>query len=153
MKDEKKFLERMAQQNNGVLKVDDVIEAAKDESCVLHKHFEWDDTEAAKQFRKDQARTLIQRCRITLVDSAPSHIRAFVSLSSDRESGGGYRLTTTVLSDDSMRLELIHDIELTITRWKSKLHLLDSDLAELLEKMETAVTRRSKTKPAAQLAA
>jgi|TARA_R110000822_G_scaffold176832_1_gene316882 hypothetical protein len=153
MKDEKKFLERLAQQNNGVLKVDDVIEAAKDESCVLHKHFEWDDTEAAKQFRKDQARSLIQRCRITLVDSSPSHIRAFVSLSSDRESGGGYRLTTTVLSDDSMRLELIHDIELTITRWKSKLHLLDSDLAELLEKMETAVTRRSKTKPAAQLAA
>ena len=153
MKDEKKFLERLAQQNNGVLKVDDVIEAAKDESCVLHKHFEWDDTEAAKQFRKDQARSLIQRCRITLVDSSPSHIRAFVSLSSDRESGGGYRLTTTVLSDDSMRLELIHDIELTITRWKSKLHLLDSDLAELLEKMETAVIRRSKTKPAAQLAA
>jgi cAMP phosphodiesterase len=76
-----------------------------------------------------------------------------VSLSSDRENGGGYRLTTTVLSDDSMRLELIHDIELTITRWKSKLHLLDSDLAELLEKMETAVTRRKKTQPAAQLAA
>jgi hypothetical protein len=153
MKDEKKFLERMAQQNNGVLKVDDVIEAAKDKSCVLHKHFEWDDTEAAKQFRKDQARSLIQRCRITLVDSVPSHIRAFVSLSSDRENGGGYRLTTTVLSDDSMRLELMHDIELTITRWKSKLHLLDSDLAELLEKMETAVTRRKKTQPAAQLAA
>ena len=60
MKDEKDFLEQMARQNNGVLMVDDVIEAAKDENCVLHKHFEWNDTEAARQFRKDQARSLIQ---------------------------------------------------------------------------------------------
>jgi hypothetical protein len=142
MKDEKKFLEQMARQNNGVLMVEDVIEAAKDESCVLHKHFEWDDTEAARQFRKDQARSLIQRCRITLLDRSPSHIRAFVSLPSDRETGGGYRLTLNVLNDEYMKAELIHDIELTIARWKGKLHLLDSDLVELLEQMDDAIKRR-----------
>ena len=136
MNEEKKFLESLARQNGGILKVDDVIEAAKDESCVLHSHFEWDDTEAAKAFRKEQARTLIQRCKITLVDRPDTHIRLFTSLSSDRENGGGYRLTSTVLNDEQMRLELIHDIEMTILRWRLKLHLLDDDFGELLLAME-----------------
>jgi hypothetical protein len=136
MNEEKKFLESLARKNGGILKVDDVIEAAKDESCVLHSHFEWDDTEAAKSFRKEQARTLIQRCRITLADRPTTYIRLFTSLPSDRENGGGYRLTSTVLNDEQMKLELIHDIELTIARWRLKLHLLDDELGELLLAME-----------------
>ena len=142
MNEEKKFLESLARQNGGILKVDDVIEAAKDESCVLHPHFEWDDTEAAKAFRKEQARTLIQRCKITLVDRPATHIRLFTSLPSDRESGGGYRLTSTVLNDERMKLELIHDIELTIARWRLKLHLLDDELGGLLLAMEENIKAR-----------
>ena len=142
MKAEKKFLEKLANQNNGILLVDDVIEAAKDKSCVLHHHFEWDDTEAAKAFRKEQARTLIQRCKITLVDRPATHIRLFTSLPSDRESGGGYRLTSTVLNDERMKLELIHDIELTIARWRLKLHLLDDELGGLLLAMEENIKAR-----------
>jgi len=139
MNAEKKFLEKLANQKGGILMVDDVIEAARDKSCVLHHHFEWDDTEAAKAYRKDQARSLIRRCKITLVDSPSAEIRAFTSLSSDRESGGGYRLTSTVLNDDQMRLEFIHDIELTIARWRSKLHLLDTKTAEILLALETSI--------------
>ena len=142
MNEEKKFLESLARKNGGILKVDDVIETAKDESCVLHSHFEWDDTEAAKSFRKEQARTLIQRCRITLADRPTTHIRLFTSLPSDRENGGGYRLTSTVLNDEQMKLELIHDIELTIARWRLKLHLLDDELGELLLAMEETIKTR-----------
>ena len=142
MNEEKKFLEGLARQNGGILKVDDVIEAAKDESCVLHSHFEWDDTEAAKAFRKEQARTLIQRCKITLVSRPDTHIRLFTSLPSDRENGGGYRLTSTVLNDEQMKLELVHDIELTIARWRLKLHLLDDELGELLLAMESSIKAR-----------
>ena len=140
MNAEKKFLERLANQKGGILMVDDVIEAAKDKSCVLHHHFEWDDTEAAKAYRKEQARSLIRRCKITLVDAPSAEIRAFTSLPSDRESGGGYRLTSTVLNDEQMRLEFMHDIELTIARWKSKLHLLDPRTAELLLDLEESIS-------------
>ena len=153
MNEEKKFLERLARQNGGILKVDDVIEAAKDESCVLHSHFEWDDTEAAKSFRKEQARTLIQRCRITLADRPTTHIRLFTSLPSDRENGGGYRLTSTVLNDEQMKLELIHDIELTIARWRLKLHLLDDELGELLLAMEETIKVRKEGSIQHQVAA
>ena len=45
---ERKFLEQLAKQKGGVLLVDDVIEVAKDPTCILHKHFQWDNTKAAE---------------------------------------------------------------------------------------------------------
>ena len=50
MNEERKYLEQMARRNNGVLMIDDVLQAAQDEDNILHRHFEWDDTEAAKQY-------------------------------------------------------------------------------------------------------
>jgi hypothetical protein len=151
MKEERKLLTDMARRNGGVLKVDDVLEEARREDSILHKHFEWDDTKAAANYRKEQARSLIQRCKITLVEGEPVSVRAFVSLPTDRESGGGYRLTSEVISNESQKGELLRDIQLTIARWSQKLHLLDQDIAELLEEVENRIN--SKTTQPQQAAA
>ena len=142
MNEERKYLEQMARRNNGVLMIDDVLQAAQDEDNILHRHFEWDDTEAAKQFRREQARSLIQKCKITVLDSTPTHVRAFISLPSDREAGGGYRMTANVLGNEDMKEEFEHDIRLTIARWTKKLHLLDIDLAKLIVQLETEIKHR-----------
>ena len=139
MKDERILLTKIALQNGGVLKVEDVLIEARDESSPLHKHFEWDDSEAAEQYRRQQARALIQKCKITLIDSQPVEIRAFVSLPTDRENGGGYRLTSEVMGDERMKAELLRDIQLTIARWTQKLHLLDQDLAEAILDLDSRV--------------
>lgn len=136
---ERRILTKLARKNGGLLKVDDVLDEAKDESSPLHTHFEWDDSVAAEAHRRAQARALIQRCKITLVESEPVQIRAFVSLPTDRENGGGYRLTSTVMSDEQLKEELLHDIRLTIQRWTKKLHLLDKDLADALIRIEDRV--------------
>ena len=151
MKEERKLLTDMARRNGGVLKVDDVLEEARREDSILHKHFEWDDTKTAANYRKEQARSLIQRCKITLVEGEPVSVRAFVSLPTDRESGGGYRLTSEVISNESQKEELLRDIRLTIARWSQKLHLLDQDIAELLEEVENRIN--SKTAQPQQAAA
>lgn len=143
---ERKLLTKLARKNGGMLLVDDVLTEAKDESSPLHKHFEWDDSVAAEAHRRYQARVLIQKCHITVVDVAPTTVRAFVSLQSDRETGGGYRLTTTVLDDDQMREELLRDIQYTIARWTKKFHLLDSITYDLLLKLEEQVTPTAKAK-------
>jgi len=140
MEQERKLLTKMARQNGGVLKVEDVLLAAQDEGSILHKHFEWDDTEAAAQYRKQQARALIARCKITMVETAPVEIRAFVSLPTDREAGGGYRLTSEVVGNEYMKAEMLRDIQLTIARWTQKLHLLDQDLADAILDLETRVS-------------
>ena len=141
---ERKLLTKLAKKNGGMLQVDDVLAEAQDEASPLHRHFEWDDTTAADAHRRYQARVLIQRCKITLVDTEPTKVRAFVSLQSDRETGGGYRLTTTVMSDDMLRAELLHDIQLTIARWTQQLHLLDSVTTDLIMKLEDHVTPKQR---------
>ena len=149
MKEERKLLTKIARQNGGVLKVEDVLTEARDEGSPLHKHFEWDDSEAAEQYRRQQARALIQKCKITLIDSQPIEIRAFVSLPADRENGGGYRLTSEVMGDERMRTELIRDIKLTIARWTQKLHLLDQDLAEAIIDLDSRVAQITEERKAA----
>lgn len=141
MEIERRVLTKIATQKGGILTVDDVLAEAQDESSPLHKHFEWNDSAAADAHRRYQARVLIQRCRITLVEPEPVQIRAFVSLQNDRETGGGYRLTTDVMNDDLRKEELLHDIRLTIARWTKKLHLLDSVTAELLIQVEKRVNK------------
>ena len=140
MEIEKKVLTKIAKSNGGVLKVTDVLEEARKEDSVLHRYFEWDNTEAAEKYRREQARALIQRCRIQLVETEPVQIRAFVSLPTDREHGGGYRLMSEVVSDDTLKAELVRDIQLTISRWTQKLHLLDKDLATMLLELEERVS-------------
>ena len=142
MNEERKLLEKMARQNGGVLMIDDVIAEAKDENSILHTHFEWDDSEAASQYRREQARSLIQKCKITVVTSEPTHVRAFVSLPSDRESGGGYRMVSDVMTNESMKEEFVHDLQLTIARWTKKLHLIDSDIADLIIQLDESLKQR-----------
>jgi len=141
MKEERKFLENMALRNGGLLLVDDVLAAAKDKKCVLHRHFEWDDTEAANQYRREQARGMIQKCKIIITESPDISIRAFVSLSDDQKNGGGYRMTATVLSDDDMKAQLLRDIRTTISRWKRQLHLLDVETLAIINRLEKVVSK------------
>lgn len=150
---ERKLLTRIARNMGGVLTVDAVLEEAQDENSPLHRHFEWDDTVAADAHRRYQARILIQRCRITIASPEPINIRTFVSLPTDRENGGGYRLTTTVMDDERMREELMHDIRLTIARWTKKLNLLDSVTADLLAQLEEHIAPRKKKTASARASA
>ena len=149
MKEERKLLTKIARQNGGVLKVEDVLAEARDEGSPLHKHFEWDDSEAAELYRRTQARSLIQKCKITLIDSQPVEIRAFVSLPTDRENGGGYRLTSEVVSNEQMRAEFVHDIQLTISRWTQKLHLLNGDLADAILDLDNRINALNEERKAA----
>lgn len=144
MKEERKFLERLTKERGGMLMVDDVLNAAKDPTCVLHKHFQWDDTKAAEAYRKMQARQLIQKCTVTIEKAPDVHIRAFVSLASDQYSGGGYRMTAEVLSDDDLKAQLLHEMLTVVTKWKKQINLLDEDTAEVINALENIVATQTK---------
>lgn len=59
-------LARISKRNGGILTPDAVVEDAQDESSPLHTQFEWDDGEAAKQWRLEQARTLIRSVKVEI---------------------------------------------------------------------------------------
>lgn len=140
--EERKVLEAIAREHNGLLMVDDVLDAAKDPTSVLHKHFQWDDDKAAESWRKHQARQLIQKVTVTIEKAPDVHIRAFVSLSTDQHDGGGYRMTANVLSNEHLKGQLLHDMQLALVKWKKQVNLLDTETEEILNRLEEIVTRR-----------
>lgn len=74
------ILVALADAHDGRLSPDIVVAAAIDPTSPLHSKFEWDDTEAAKEHRRNQARALIRSVRVefrteTFSFSAPAYIR------------------------------------------------------------------------------
>ena len=146
MKAERKFLERLAKQNGGMLMVDTVLDAARDPNCILHKHFQWDDSKAAESFRKMQARQLIQKCTVTIEKAPDVQIRAFVSLAPDQHAGGGYRMTADVLSDDDLKAQLLYEMQAALVKWKKQINLLDRETIDIINKLEGIVATKTKGK-------
>lgn len=106
--DIQKELEEIRTEHGGVLRASDVVEYASDPSTALHTRFEWDDNEAAKRYRLAQARSLI-KIAVVVEAKTDNKVRAFVSLSTDRNNGGGYRAMVDVLNDEVMRDTLMED--------------------------------------------
>jgi len=103
-------LRAIAAKHEGRLHAEEVVKAARSQNSPLHDKFMWDDTEAAHQYRLEQARHLI-RTTIQYIDvgGSPRPVNVFVSLSSDREDGGGYRELQTVLKKKEHREVLLAD--------------------------------------------
>lgn len=86
--------------NKELLHPGEVVDWAKrNPQSTLHRQFNWNDTDAANEYRLWQARRLI-----ALHVIAPSGERKMVSLSIDRVKGGGYRTV-----DDAVRVKTLRD--------------------------------------------
>ena len=136
---EREELERLRYANDGVLLVDDIVEAASQIGSPLHKHFTWDDTEAARRYRQEQARALVQKCRVTMESRPDVLMRAYVSVASDRTKGGGYRAIEEVLDDEALREELVNEMRQRIAYWQRQHHILNAPLKKALQQFEQAI--------------
>jgi Holliday junction resolvase-like predicted endonuclease len=97
-------LEALRQQAEGELTSSAVVNDARSQGSPLHSFFEWDDTEAAEQYRLHQARNLIRSVVVTygndLVASARSVV-AFVNIkTADTQF---YTSTAAAMSDREQR--------------------------------------------------
>lgn len=139
----------------GLLRPEDVVEAARDEASVLHSHFTWDDTEAARKQRLAEARHLI-RVTVTVLPNTSEPVRAFVSLSTERgerkwgevTGGAGYSATVAVMSDAERRKQLLADAHAEMQAFERKYSAL-VELVPVFEAMRKARSRASTKKPVA----
>lgn len=115
-------LDYLQKQNNGVLHPNDIVEYAKDPGTALHGQFEWSDSKAAELYRLNQARNVI-RCYVKIVDEKVNEpVRAFVSLSSDRNKG--YQKIERVMKNPATRNQLLIDAIADMVRFKKKYNTL-----------------------------
>lgn len=133
-------LKRLAELH-GTLQPAIVVDAARAEDSPLHNSFDWDDSDAANQWRLHQARNIINAAVVyqTRGDGKEIQVRAFVSLSTDRHKGGeGYRLTLDVMSDVEHRAQLLVDARAEMLAFKGKYAKLN-ELAAVFAAIDQAV--------------
>ena len=100
-------LKAIAARNDGLLRPADVIEEARDENSPLHGAFCWDDTEAARLYRLDQAQRLIRKFKVVIEESKGKTIEVpvFIGVSTDRTSTkdeNPYRLAEEVAKNKNL---------------------------------------------------
>jgi hypothetical protein len=111
-------LEEIRRKRGGLLLPSDVVKAAAKPGHPLHNDFEWDDTRAAKAHRLQQAKLII-RAAVTILPAAnhgPTETRVYVSLPSDRVTGGGYRHVVDVLNDEERSREMAESLAADLKR-------------------------------------
>lgn len=136
---EKDELLRLAEENDGLLTVDTVLDAAQRKSSPLHRHFEWDDSAAAHEYRRWQARALIAKCKIVVEEREDTVVRAFLSVPSDRTNGGGYRVSATVLSDADRREEIIAEMRRRADYWQRQATFLDPKIRQAVSRFASEI--------------
>lgn len=137
-------LKKLAEKHGGFLTADEVVDAARPKTSPLHSRFQWDNTKAAEEYRRWQARHLLRvlvSCEIK--DEEP--VNVFVSLSPDRKKGGGgYRTLTSVLSDEEYRVQLLIDALSELELFRKK-YIRLKELAEIFS-AEKRIRKRVKTR-------
>jgi hypothetical protein len=128
-----KHLEKLRKQARGELTPLDVVNDARAANSPLHSFFEWDDSEAAEQYRLQQARGLIRAVVAVYVQEDKPAIRtkAFVHIN---ESGAPhYRDAAHAMSQVSTRKAVLQSAWRELQAWRKKY----SDLKEFSQLFET----------------
>jgi hypothetical protein len=133
-------LDRIAKENDGLLRPEDVVAFAKNKKTALHQCFNWNDTEAAHQYRLWQAREVIQVHVITLPHTQETY-RAFVSLRGDRHDEGGYRATTEVLNDKELSRIMLDEALQDFENLKRKYSVLQAELQSIFAAIDKVKSR------------
>lgn len=94
----------------GTLRPEAIVEAARDPESPLHQCFTWDEERAAYSWQLHEARVLIRTYKV-VIEQAPIPIRtrAYVSLKSARVARMGYTPIRRILSEPEMHAELLRN--------------------------------------------
>jgi hypothetical protein len=134
------LLELQVASNDGMLHTESVVKWAKaNPKSALHSALEWDDKKAGHAWRIVQVRKLIE-LNITSVNAGPT----MISLSIDREAGGGYRTIKDVMATPNLRDIMLQDALDDLERMQKRYAAVES----LNEVWEAASRVRSRKKAA-----
>lgn len=104
-------IDRLIEENGGSISPAKVVAAASDPASPLHSLFQWDDTDAARQWREHQARLYLRAvCVVIPVPGSdePQRFRAYLSRPSER-GGDSYHPIARVLTDTDLYNELLQE--------------------------------------------
>ncbi len=133
-------LERLAKDDeDGLVRPEAVVEAARDESSPLHKHFEWDDGEAAEQYRLYQARKLIVKVTIVRAPySGPTYVNVKVSRPGTGQVRQGYVKVDRAAADPNLYDQIVEDARKGIVNYRNRLSAFE-EAHEIVGRLDSAL--------------
>jgi hypothetical protein len=133
-------IEMLRAQCKGELTPEDILDDAKNDNSPLHSFFEWSDTEAARQYRLQQARGLIRSVVAVYVSDDKPAVRAKAYVHINEPQAPHYRETSHALSQAKTRNMVLQQAWRDLQAWKSRYkHLQEfSDLIAVIDEIEAA---------------
>lgn len=112
---------------------DQIVEAARDESTELHKCFTWDDTAAAKSWRRHQARMLVAQLviRTETTDKEPVAVRVISSTGSRNEYKPTVRLIEVEQDYADLLARAVRELKAVQAKYK-----MVTELREIFEAID-----------------
>lgn len=139
-------LEMLRQRFKGEITPRDLLDDARNPNSPLHSFFEWSDTEAAEQYRLQQARGLIRSVVAIYVqeDKPATRVRAYVHV--PEPGTPHYRETGHAMSQKKTRDMVLQRALRELIGWQKRYHELHefADLFENIEQLELKLSQEAK---------
>ena len=124
----------------GKITPDDLVEEARDPSHLLHGEFEWDDSVAAHEHRKHQAREII--AEVVIIRDDGKKLREFINVKNETTHEHSYQPLQVVVKNIDM-----------CTHWYSNVLKYVKICSEQVRQFEEAVEQSPDNKKFRKLAA
>lgn len=128
-------IQRLASEHDQRLDAETVLAEAENPASPLHAEFEWDDTEAARQHRLQQARCLMNAIRVTFETPKKQDITISVMTAVSKPGGSSRSCDYTPLhfamGDEDLRAEVLKTALRELAAFKRKYVEL-SELAQVI---------------------
>lgn len=108
----------------------DIVDAARDEKSELHKCFEWDDSVAAENWRKKQARDIVHH--LVFVEEQVPVDRPEIRIRYTETANSGYKETIKMVRNEDQYKTLLAQAYAELRAFKAKYSML-SELQEILD--------------------
>ena len=128
-------LELLRQQCKGELTPQDVLADARNDNSPLHTFFEWNDGQAAEQFRLQQARGLIRSVVAIYVSEDKPAVRTKAYVHIPEPSAPHYREAGHAMSQAKTRQMVLQRAWRELAAWKQRYADI-KEFAELFEVIE-----------------
>lgn len=133
---------RIKDKNGGFVSPDDIVKEASEKSNPLHPLFTWDDTEAARKYRLNEAGALLRSIEITYVELPKQPRRAF-EVTYKKPPGSVekqtlYATAEEAAADPETHAKLIAEAVRTLMDWRARFRYLQ-ELSQLMEQIDRTV--------------
>lgn len=136
-------LERLRIEKQGELTPTDVLEDARNNNSPLHSFFEWSDTEAAEQYRLQQARGLIRSVVAIYVDEKSPAVRTKAYVHINEPGAPHYREAAHAMSQKKTRDMVLQRAWRELQQWRTRYKDL-KQFSELFEAMDETAAKLPK---------